>query len=292
MCLVGSSVLFVSQHRCRESVFGYVTVLPSAFSAYRYIALQNDSAGEGPLQKYFLGEKMHGAGADIFTANMYLAEDRILCWELVSKRGGAWTLHYVKSAYAVTDVPNQVGGFLLFLAFLSFISFLPKVPELISQRRRWLNGSFFAAVHSIVHFYHIYRSSHGFWRKALIHVEMLYQLFNLVFSWFALVSYQPYLPSRLPFYFKKANYYIAFRVLADALEDKSLKLTGINIVNIVLNYFYLGLLIMCFILSLGNRPQGSKLGYTLAMVGFAVITVYMTVCVFPTLCGGTVGEAD
>lgn len=43
---------------CSESVFGYITVLPGAFSAYRYIALQNDSVGEGPLQKYFLGEKM------------------------------------------------------------------------------------------------------------------------------------------------------------------------------------------------------------------------------------------
>lgn len=42
----------------RESVFGYITVLPGAFSAYRYIALQNDVTGEGPLQKYFLGEKM------------------------------------------------------------------------------------------------------------------------------------------------------------------------------------------------------------------------------------------
>lgn len=42
----------------RESVFGYITVLPGAFSAYRYIALQNDVKGEGPLQKYFLGEKM------------------------------------------------------------------------------------------------------------------------------------------------------------------------------------------------------------------------------------------
>ncbi|KAG8805703.1 Chitin synthase, class 1, partial [Serendipita sp. 401] len=52
-----------------ESVFGYITVLPGAFSAYRYVALQNDAMGEGPLQKYFLGEKMHGAGADIFTAN-------------------------------------------------------------------------------------------------------------------------------------------------------------------------------------------------------------------------------
>ena len=59
-----------------ESVFGYITE-PGAFSAYRYIALQNDDRGEGPLQKYFLGEKMHGAGVDFFTANMRLAEDRV-----------------------------------------------------------------------------------------------------------------------------------------------------------------------------------------------------------------------
>ncbi len=43
-----------------ESVFGYITVLPGAFSAYRYIALQNDHTGQGPLHKYFLGEKMVG----------------------------------------------------------------------------------------------------------------------------------------------------------------------------------------------------------------------------------------
>ncbi|THU77602.1 glycosyltransferase family 2 protein [Dendrothele bispora CBS 962.96] len=227
-----------------ESVFGYITVLPGAFSAYRYIALQNDHTGTGPLQKYFLGEKMHGAGADIFTANMYLAEDRILCWELVSKRGGSWILHYVKSAYAITDVPDQI-------------------PELISQRRRWLNGSFFAAVHSTFHFYYIYRSAHSFMRKFWIHVEMLYQTFNLIFSWFGL-----------------ANYYIAFVILADAMEDPSFNIKGINILNIILNYLYLGLLVMCFLLSLGNRPQGSKWAFTTAIIGFGVITIYMTVAAF------------
>jgi chitin synthase len=76
---------------------------------------------------------------------------------------------------------------------------------------------------------------------------------------------------------KKANYYIAFIILSEALEDPSFNLTGINIVNTILNYFYVGLLLMCFILSLGNRPQGSKWGYTLAMIGFALITIYMTV---------------
>ncbi|KZP09106.1 glycosyltransferase family 2 protein [Athelia psychrophila] len=227
-----------------ESVFGYITVLPGAFSAYRYIALQNDSVGDGPLQKYFLGEKMHGAGADIFTANMYLAEDRILCWELVSKRGASWILHYVKSAYAITDVPDEV-------------------PELISQRRRWLNGSFFAAVHSTVHFHYIYRSSHTFMRKFWIHVELVYQTFNLIFSWFSL-----------------GNFYISFTILSLALEDPSFNLKGIHIVNVILEYIYLGLLIMCFILALGNRPQGSKLGYTMAFIGFGLITVYMTVAAF------------
>jgi chitin synthase len=123
-----------------ESIFGYITVLPGAFSAYRYIAIQNEKSDEaGPLYKYFLGAKMHGSGG-IFTTNMYLAEDRILCWELVSKRGCSW--------------------------------------------RRWLNGSFFAAVHSTFHFYYIYRSSHTLMRKFWIHVEMVYQFLNLIFSWY------------------------------------------------------------------------------------------------------------
>lgn len=37
---------------------------------------------------------------------------------------------------------------------------------------------------------------------------------------------------------------------------------------------------MCFLLSLGNRPQGAKWGYTLAFIGFAFVTIYMTVAAF------------
>jgi len=90
-----------------ESVFGYITVLPGALSAYRYHALQNDSTGHGPLSQYFKGETLHGQDADVFTANMYLAEDRILCWELVAKRNERWVLKYVKSATGETDVPGK-----------------------------------------------------------------------------------------------------------------------------------------------------------------------------------------
>ena len=90
-----------------ESVFGYITVLPGALSAYRYHALQNDETGHGPLSQYFKGETLHGQDADVFTANMYLAEDRILCWELVAKRNESWVLKYVKSATGETDVPGK-----------------------------------------------------------------------------------------------------------------------------------------------------------------------------------------
>ena len=152
-----------------ESVFGFISVLPGAFSAYRYVALQNDANGEGPLEKYFKGEKMHGADAGIFTANMYLAEDRILCFELVTKRNSHWVLQYVKSSHAETDVPDEIS-------------------ELILQRRRWLNGSFFAAVYALVNFIDVWRSSHSLLRKVMFHIEFLYQTISMLFSWFAIVG--------------------------------------------------------------------------------------------------------
>lgn len=50
------------------AVFGYISVLPGAFSAYRYIALKNDDMGRGPLASYFKGETLAGHDADVFTS--------------------------------------------------------------------------------------------------------------------------------------------------------------------------------------------------------------------------------
>ena len=148
---------------------------------------------------------------------------------------------YTKSAYGVTDTPDAV-------------------PELISQRRRWLNGSFFAAIHATVKFGYLYRSDHSMIRKFWLHIELVYQVFQQVFAWFSL-----------------ANYYIAFEILTKSLEDPSFGITWTKYLNAVLHYTYLGLLVMCFLLAMGNRPQGSKKMFTLAMVLFAIITIYMTV---------------
>jgi cellulose synthase/poly-beta-1,6-N-acetylglucosamine synthase-like glycosyltransferase len=44
---------------------------------------------------------------NIFTKNMFLAEDRILCFELVAKANDRWVLSYVKPSKAETDVPGK-----------------------------------------------------------------------------------------------------------------------------------------------------------------------------------------
>jgi chitin synthase len=69
-----------------ESVFGYITVLPGAFSAYRYIALKNDSEGKGPLSSYFKGEKLHGKEAGKFNALGNMLKGRCIYSQHVPSR--------------------------------------------------------------------------------------------------------------------------------------------------------------------------------------------------------------
>ncbi|KAF7195205.1 Chitin synthase A [Pseudocercospora fuligena] len=225
------------------SVFGYITVLPGALSAYRYHALQNDETGHGPLSQYFKGETLHGQDADVFTANMYLAEDRILCWELVAKRSDRWVLKYVRQATGETDVPDAV-------------------PEFISQRRRWLNGAFFAAVYSLLHFKQVWKTDHTIARKILLHVEFIYQFVQLLFTFFSL-----------------GNFYLTFYFIAGSLADKKVDPFGHGIGNfifIILRYTCVITIMVQFILSMGNRPQGAKKMFLASLIVFSVIMVYNT----------------
>lgn len=218
-----------------ESAFGFISVLPGAFSAYRYVALQNDKNGEGPLEKYFKGETLHGADAGVFTANMYLAEDRILCFELVTKRNCHWILQYVKSATGETDVPDTV-------------------TELILQRRRWLNGSFFAAIYAIAHFYEFFRSDHSFLRKIMFFIEFVFNTINMIFAWFAI-----------------GNFFLVFKILTSSLSADNLLGNVGAILAVVFEWFYGISLISCFVLSLGNRPSGSGKLYTAMVIFWCII---------------------
>lgn len=86
-----------------------------------------------------------------------LAEDRILCFELVAKKNDKWTLSYVKSSKADTDVPEEAA-------------------ELIGQRRRWLNGSFAASVYALVNFWRLYQSGHNPFRLFMFHIQALVKM--------------------------------------------------------------------------------------------------------------------
>ncbi|KAG9100293.1 hypothetical protein FRC06_004303 [Ceratobasidium sp. 370] len=225
-----------------ESIFGYISVLPGAFSAYRYIALQNDENGRGPLASYFKGEVQHGRQQDIFTSNMYLAEDRILCFELIAKRNADWVLRYVKSAVGETDVPDAL-------------------PEFISQRRRWLNGSFFAAVYSIAHVSQIMQSGHSLTRRIALLAETFYNLIGLVTAWFAI-----------------GNFYIFFVILTSSLEDPMFGIPGIKYINLVAQYSYGAITITSFLISMGNKPRAAPWKYKLPAILFAVLAVYLIIC--------------
>jgi len=231
-----------------ESVAGYISVLPGAFSAYRYEALKGV-----PLEAYFHGEVLHRVGSDVFSANMYLAEDRILCFELVAKKGQNWILRYEKDSKADTDVPDNF-------------------PEFISQRRRWLNGSTFALLYALGNFSRLFSSGHNILRLGIMLLEFFYMLISFIFSYFAV-----------------ANFYIAFLFLGQgfgqAIRNINVETPGIpkgpvaetafDIIFGVLKPLYAFSIIICFITSLGNRPQASKGFYNVIMWVFAIITAVM-----------------
>ncbi|KAG1858160.1 glycosyltransferase family 2 protein [Suillus subluteus] len=231
-----------------ESMFGYISVLPGAFSAYRYIALANNKDGTGPLASYFKGEVLHGHDTDIFTSNMYCFNpQRILCFELIAKANSNWVLKYVKGAIGETDVPDAL-------------------PEFISQRRRWLNGSFFAAVYAVAHVGQIMQSGHSFSRKVTLMIETVYNIINMVFSWFGI-----------------GNFYLFFVVLSSSLEDKSFGVPSIKYFNAVVQYFLASIIIACFLLSMGNKPKAAHRKYLLASLFLAVLMVYLIIA--SVLCG-------
>lgn len=136
------------------------------------------------------------------------------------------------------------------------------VPEFVSQRRRWLNGAFFAAVYSLVHFKQIWQTDHTLGRKILLHVEFVYQFIQLIFTYFSL-----------------ANFYLIFYFVAGSLADESIDPFGHGIgkaIFYILRYTCVLLICTQFILSLGNRPQGARKLYLSSMIIYSIIMAYTT----------------
>lgn len=142
----------------------------------------------------------------------------------------------------------------------SLTSIPDTVPEFISQRRRWLNGAFFAAVYSLVHFRQLLGTDHTVARKALLLIESFYQFIQLLFTYFSL-----------------ANFYLTFYFVAGGLADEKVDPFGNHFgkyIFYILRYTLVLLICTQFIVSLGNRPQGAAKLYLGSMITYGIIMVY------------------
>lgn len=147
---------------------------------------------------------------------MYLAEDRILCFEIVTKKREAWVLRCVPASLLVssqrvlTPMGERTGSsrarkrvptyracsrFPLqsrHAADLRFNAYSDSVAEcaphpaspnssrtdasraVISQRRRWMNGAFFAALYATTHYYRVWTSGQNVFRCMWLSIIFLY----------------------------------------------------------------------------------------------------------------------
>ena len=71
-----------------------------------------------PLEAYFKGETLHEQpDGSLSKSNMYLAEDRILCFELVAKKGANYVLKYVRVCYMLFLFSQPIFNSKLFFFF-------------------------------------------------------------------------------------------------------------------------------------------------------------------------------
>jgi len=195
-----------------ESICGFLTVLPGAFSAFRWLAIDGE-----PLRRYFYGLYSQ-AELNAFEANMYLAEDRILCLEVVAKKGCQYRLEYVKEAVAEADPVTRLIG-------------------LMKQRRRWLNGTFFAMLYALGNMSRIWsESGHSFIRKIVLTFEFIYlTLVTLVGTWFGIG--------------------IFFVMLTTLLEVAFSGPGWLQAIGYGVELLYLFLLVTQLIINLKNKPE-------------------------------------
>jgi chitin synthase len=228
-----------------ESCVGYVSVLPGAFSAYRFEALRGE-----PLRRYFQGDQSCQSSSElaqytsVFHKNMFLAEDRVLGFEILAKAGAKWHLGYVWGCRADTDAPHDI-------------------VELLGQRRRWLNGAFAVFIYSVVEFPRLANTKHSALRLALLGVHMCYNIVGSLIAWLA--------PT------------IVFLVTVVVIKAQTDAVAGTTsapastfaTINNYLLGFYVWFLVFQIILALGSRPRDLRYLNMLSAVIFCMFSAYI-----------------
>lgn len=96
------------------------------------------------------------------------------------------------------------------------------------------------------------------------HIQAMYNVFSLIFSWFAL-----------------ANLWLTFSIIINLLPAETPPFYTFGTqnvthwVNLVFQWFYLGFLTLQFVLALGNRPKGEVALYVTTFVVYAITSAYL-----------------
>lgn len=199
-----------------ESTIGFITVLPGAFSAYRWEALQGDPLWKDYFKSIFAGtEEM-----DTFNSNIYLAEDRVLCLSLVSKPEHSYVLRYVRKSVAETDVPETLNA-------------------LLAQRRRWINGSWFALIDTILKCKNLLGANHSCCRKLLFVLLIIYYCITALYTWLIVGIMYVALDIGITSYFENGS-------------------SGLKFLGELFLILYTSIIIVVVIMSLGAKPKMVK----------------------------------
>lgn len=195
-----------------------------------------------PTLKPLLGDK---APSDVYKLNMFLADDRIIAFELVVKTWQHLHTTIVESAVAYTDIPVSTTDF-------------------INQRRRWLNGSFFATIYSLHMVTRVWKSGHKI-RIPFLFIQLLHNILAFVLAWFSLSGYL-------------LTTFIVNDITGDPPDGQADGFPfgrATPIVNSVIQLIYILTVVFQFVLALGSRPKGQVVSYVFSFVVFAVVQLYM-----------------
>ncbi|KEF52076.1 uncharacterized protein A1O9_11702 [Exophiala aquamarina CBS 119918] len=204
-----------------EALFGRrFAINKGGFAAYRWTTASNP---DGIFRSYFDAERAYNESPS--RANLLLVEDRTISANLLHTNLDVWRTIPVDSATVDVDIP------------LSF-------EEFCLQRRRWLNGDFYATLHEVKSTprYISFGTSTKLIRCLGLLVGAFYQILMTGLQYFAV-----------------GNLFIFFFVLTNSMYSNTFWGAGGHWVTLVLTYLYVLGFAVGVLLSIGNRPQSTKL---------------------------------
>lgn len=125
-------------HLTAQASSGFLTVLPGQCSALRWSAISTapQDGAPSPLDSYLRGRDC----AQAYEKLMFLAEDRVIGFEIFAKKDADFVLDYTTAAVSETDACHTVN-------------------ELFRQRRRWINSGFACRMWALVNYPRYLRDS-------------------------------------------------------------------------------------------------------------------------------------